>query len=249
MKRPRVSICLATYNGRRFVGEQILSLLPQLEPDDEIIVFDDGSSDGTPDIVRQFTDPRIRLHLRDNIGHVRNFERALYACAGEVVFLCDQDDIWHKGKIDQVCAVFQEFPDVAMVHHERELVDGEGASLGKGPRLGSGLKKGLGFLLRELGVPRIFGCCLAIRSRCLQVLLPFPPGIYAHDHWAAVIGSLDGGILFLPKALIRQRQHASNVTPKSGLPWRSRLKVRLLFVIMMFEGYRRVKRRAAASKS
>ena len=95
-----ISVCLATYNGARFVEKQLQSILVQLAPEDELIVCDDGSSDDTCNVIRRLADARIALHAySQNVGHVRNFERAISAAKGDFIFLSDQDDVWVPGKI------------------------------------------------------------------------------------------------------------------------------------------------------
>jgi glycosyltransferase involved in cell wall biosynthesis len=89
------SIVLATYQGERFIDEQLDSIVSQLSPNDEIILSDDASSDGTLHAVRERGDPRIRiLANRERVGYVRNFQRAISQVRGEYVFFSDQDDVW-----------------------------------------------------------------------------------------------------------------------------------------------------------
>lgn len=236
MKRATVSVCLTTYNGERFLRQQLRSVLSQLADGDELVVFDDGSSDLTLEIVSQLMDPRVKLHAAANVGHVKNFERALSVCTGQIVFLCDQDDIWCPTKIESVLSVFESHPTVSMVHHEREIIDSSGAVIGRGPELGSGTMAGHGFLFRQLIRPKVFGCCLAFRAACLRVLLPFPSCVYAHDHWATIVGALTGGVFFLSEPLIQYRQHSRNVTPKHALSFARRVVLRRYFLQMQMIG-------------
>ncbi|MEC5398145.1 glycosyltransferase family 2 protein [Uliginosibacterium sp. H1] len=225
-----VSVCMATYNGARFLREQLDSVLSQLGEGDELVVSDDGSTDATLEIISGLADPRVR-QVGDGRrrGYVGNFERALQSARGELVFLCDQDDIWAPEKLRRMRAAFAARPDVAMAHHERRLIDAEGSDLGPGPRLGDGVAAGLGFVLREGVKARMWGCALAMRRRALDRMLPFPRSVYAHDHWATIVGGLAGGILLVPEPLIFHRLHGANVTPKNGLPWSARVVVRLRY--------------------
>ncbi|PKO55579.1 MAG: alpha-L-Rha alpha-1,3-L-rhamnosyltransferase, partial [Betaproteobacteria bacterium HGW-Betaproteobacteria-21] len=94
-----ISVCMATYNGQRYVADQIKSVLPQLAPDDELVIADDASSDGTLAVIKGFDDPRICVLASEvRLGVVPTFERALSAARGEIVFLCDQDDVWLPNK-------------------------------------------------------------------------------------------------------------------------------------------------------
>ena len=90
----KISVCIATFNGEKFIQEQIQSILPQLGEDDEIVVSDDGSTDRTMEILELFKDKRIRLLVNEGKhGFIWNFENALRKAKGDVIFLCDQDDI------------------------------------------------------------------------------------------------------------------------------------------------------------
>src|SRR3954470_24164691 len=97
----RVSVCLAAHDGAHFVGEQVRSILDQLGPDDELVVVDDASTDGTVGIVESFHDPRIRQHRNGvNVGSVRTFERAMVLARGAYLLLADQDDVWVPGRLE-----------------------------------------------------------------------------------------------------------------------------------------------------
>ena len=106
MSSPRtVSVCMATYNGSRYVAEQLSSILAQLGARDEVVVVDDASADATVEIVRGIGDPRIVVHRNDrNLGYVRSFERAISLSTGDVIVLSDQDDIWIDGRRDRLVA-------------------------------------------------------------------------------------------------------------------------------------------------
>ena len=93
-----VSVCMATYNGEKYIREQIDSILPQLSDSDELVISDDGSSDSTIDIIQGYNDRRIRLYHNTRHGVTWNFENALRQSRGDVIFLADQDDVWKPGK-------------------------------------------------------------------------------------------------------------------------------------------------------
>jgi len=225
---------MATYNGARFLRHQLDSILSQLASDDELIVSDDGSTDTTLDILNSVADGRVRI-LSDGRrrGYVRNFERSLSCATGDVIFLSDQDDVWAAQKLEKMKSAFSAHPDVAMVHHERRLIDESGNGIGAGPSLGSGVHRGLLFVAREGIKARLWGCALGMRRRALAQMLPFPAAVYAHDHWATIVGGLEGGVLFLPERLIDHRLHGANVTPKHGLSWNRRVVVRFKYVQMI----------------
>ena len=94
-----ISVCIATYNGEKYLREQLDSILPQLAESDEVIVSDDGSTDGTIDLITSLNDPRIKIVSNSGRkGYVGNFENALKHTTGDYIFLSDQDDIWYPNK-------------------------------------------------------------------------------------------------------------------------------------------------------
>jgi len=231
----KVSVCLASYNGERYIAEQLRSILQQLSDGDELIVCDDGSRDRTREIVASFGDPRVVLRTFDaNVGHVRNFERAIASASGDLIFLSDQDDAWRPGKLAAMLAVFRDQPDVQLVHHALSTMDADGRVL---QPLWNPLHEGrpgrLRFLARQWLKCQVFGCALAFRRALLDVVLPFPPSAYAHDHWLAIAAAVRGPVYFLAAPLVSYRQHAANVTPKRGLSWAGRIAVRLRFLRMI----------------
>ena len=100
-----ISVCIATYNGEKYILEQILSILPQLKENDEIIVSDDSSTDTTLEIIKNINDKRIQIFKNTgNHGVNSNFDNALKRAHGEYIFLSDQDDVWLPGKVDRCLA-------------------------------------------------------------------------------------------------------------------------------------------------
>ncbi len=122
---------MAAFQGHRFIAAQIGSILDQLSENDEVIVVDDHSSDGTPDKVRSLSDPRIRLvESPTNQGIAKTFEEALSRASGSVIFLSDQDDIWMPGKVEKVLRAFESNPNAALVVSDALLVDEANNPLG-----------------------------------------------------------------------------------------------------------------------
>jgi glycosyltransferase involved in cell wall biosynthesis len=231
----RVSVCLAAYNGERFIAEQVRSILGQLSRLDELIICDDGSQDGTRDIVAAIDDSRLVLQsFSSNVGHVWNFERAIKSATGDLIFLSDQDDVWSSDKYRMVVDCFVKNPDVLLVQHALSTTDANGYTLAQlwNP-LHEGRQIRILYLLRQLVKCQVFGCAVAFRRSLIDVVLPFPVKTYAHDHWLAVAAGMCGSVFFLNKPLVRYRQHDANFTPKSGLHWRDRVSVRLRLLAMI----------------
>ena len=239
----KVSVCLAAYNGERFIVEQVRSILGQLSQLDELIICDDGSKDGTFGLVAAIDDSRLVLQsFSSNVGHVLNFEHAIKSATGDLIFLSDQDDVWSSEKYRIVVDCFMKNPDVIMIHHALSTTDVNGYTLAQlwNP-LHEGRQVPILYLLRQLVKCQVFGCAIAFRRSLIDVVLPFPAKTYAHDHWLAIAAGVCGPVFFLNKPLVRYRQHDANLTPKSGLQWRDRVSVRLRMLEMIsFAIFRRL---------
>ena len=207
-----ISVCMATYNGAAYVEEQMASVLGQLGPADEVVVSDDGSADGTVDLIVRLGDPRVRFVEGPPLRSAPyNLERALRAAAGDVVFLCDQDDVWLPGRVDRAVDLHAEH-DVVVV--DSCLIDSEGRVLV--PSVFGQWGGGPGFL-KNLYRNRYIGCCTSVSRRLLSLALPFPPSIPMHDSWIGLLGEATGSTCFHRETLVLYRQHEGNASP-AGRP-------------------------------
>lgn len=205
-----LSVCLAAYFGEKYIKEQLESILAQIGSDDEIIISDDGSQDDTINILLSFHDNRIViLHNHGKHGFVGNFENALEHAKGDVIFLADQDDIWHPSKVQRVLAALE---DNDIVVHNAELIDGSGKSLGE--TYYSTLHHHSGFWANLLK-SRYLGCCMAFRKEVLRYCLPFPKGVVAHDYWIGMMGMTKYRSIFINDVLISYRRHGDNASSSS----------------------------------
>ena len=204
---PLVSIALCTLNGEHYLPVQLESILAQTYSRLEVVVLDDGSTDATVGMLEDYArrDSRIRLHHNpQRLGFIRNFERAITLCTGELIALSDQDDIWHPEKIERL---LRHLNGHTLVYHDSELIDAEGNALGK--RITD-----LGAMLRgQHPLAFIFGNCvsghaLLFRRDLVRYLLPFPTCFY-HDQWLALIASSLGTIDFVEDCLVQYRRHES----------------------------------------
>jgi GT2 family glycosyltransferase len=221
--RRRLSVCMASYNGSRYIREQIDSILSQIEPGDELIVVDDCSGDDTPAIVRGFKDGRVRLVQNErNCGPVRTFERALECATGDVIFLSDQDDVWADDKVGSILAVFAQQPEVSLVFTDTEVIDATGTRLG---RSFLGETRSWGGLFTLIS-NRYLGCTMAFRRKVLDTVLPFPPDIPMHDSWIGLANILVGKSKFLDVQLVRYRRHSGNATGRKRLSLKAKVQHR-----------------------
>jgi glycosyltransferase involved in cell wall biosynthesis len=214
-RRP-LSVCMAAYNGARFIREQADSVLWQLGPDDELIVADDASQDETVRILEGLRDARVRvLRHQQNAGVKRAFENALQHATGEIIFLCDQDDVWREDKVERVLAVFANSPATTLVLTNAELIDGQGRPLGQMLHMGGHVPLGVAANLLK---NRYQGSTMAFRREILEAALPFPEGIPMHDSWIGMVNALVGRAAYLPQCLIYYRRHESNATSRRHGP-------------------------------
>ena len=120
-----ISVCMATYNGEKYLKDQLDSILKQIQSSDEVIISDDGSNDSTRYIIEKFQKEYKNIYLVDGPkrGVQKNFENALKHARGDILFLSDQDDIWMDGKVERVLKEFENSNTLCVVH-DAEIVDG-----------------------------------------------------------------------------------------------------------------------------
>jgi glycosyltransferase involved in cell wall biosynthesis len=207
--RPEVSVCLATYNGERFLRRQMDSVLTQLGRHDELVVTDDGSTDSTLQIVESYRDPRVKLlPFVQRLGSTRAFERSIAYATGEYIFLCDQDDVWFPDKIAVSVQMLQD-RDVLAVVSDARVIDADGETLIESYQSWRGSREGFWANWAKNG---FLGCCMAFRGSAKQILLPFPATINMHDEWIGLCCATAGLVRFTPRQLIAYRRHGGNVT-------------------------------------
>jgi glycosyltransferase involved in cell wall biosynthesis len=217
-------VILCTYNGSAFIIEQLESILKQTTRVNKISIYDDQSSDDTVPrihgfISRQAEDIQRLFNIqinRVNLGYARNFTEAMARSTKDVLFLCDQDDIWEPGKVEA-------FLDLLILHgsdmvfSDGEIIDHSGLALGRGTVFKSyGLTKNSVSCFRERGFELLMkrnyinGAATAVRRIAAQNALPLPCDM-PHDYWIAIWCSLHNGIVATPQILYRYRQHQGNV--------------------------------------
>ena len=203
-----ISVCVATFNGARHVVDQLQSILPQLSGDDEVIVSDDGSSDATVELVCSLKDSRIRMLCGEGgLGVVRNFERALGAVRGSLVFLCDQDDVWLPNKVNIFVNALR---SADLVVSDCHVTDGELRNTytsffslrGSGPGV-----------LKNVWRNSYLGCCMAFRREILKAALPFPRTVPMHDMWIGLLADLLYRVVFVETPTLLYRRHGGNASP------------------------------------
>ncbi len=225
-----ISVCMATYNGERFLAEQVASILPQLGANDELIVLDDASRDGTVALLERLGDPRVKIHRNErNLGHVQTFSKVLSLAANPVILMADQDDVWLDGRVE---AMRQALTDKLLVSTNSDFMDGEGRPI-------SPLHTGLEAAQSEkyaANIARIFsgkafydGCAMGLRAELRPLILPIPTYVESHDLWIAMAANLAKSNIHVPRATLRRRVHGGNASV-GRRPLASKLWSRWVFV-------------------
>lgn len=225
-----ISVAVVTYNGAQYLREQLDSILANMELGDELVVSDDGSTDGTCEILRMYQeqDARIRVTEGPGLGVIANVEHALTQCRGDYIFLSDQDDVWMPDKAEKVMAVMREQNAVLVVHDAR-VMDGMCREVLM-PSFFDYRHSGRG-ALKNIVKNTYMGCCMAFSREVLPCVLPIPKDIPMHDQWIGVKCDLKyRRTVFLREPLILYRRHGRNVSDFSHNSFGTMIKNRLIFI-------------------
>lgn len=206
-----ISIVLATYNGEKYLREQLDSIIAQSVSDWELVISDDGSTDLTIEIIEFYKQKDSRIQLIKNVGRhgcAENFENALIHCLGEYIAFCDQDDVWEPDHLEHLYSILG---DKSVAFANSEAVDSELKSLNFfwGEKFFIAEKNLSDKLFLHLIFLNFMQGAAILFKRDLLKFLPFPNGIF-HDHWAAISAVLNDGIAYSAKSILKYRQHNSN---------------------------------------
>jgi glycosyltransferase involved in cell wall biosynthesis len=234
-----VSVCMATYQGERYVERQLRSILEQLGATDEVIVVDDCSTDRTVELIENLNDPRIVIHRNPaNRREVYSFGRAIEIASGGIVFLADQDDVWLPGRVQLMIARLRE-SGAALITSNFEWMDAcerplDVAFDGVSSAASACHFRNIADIF--IGKTNYFGCAMAFRRELIPVITPIPPYVESHDLWIALAANQLGSNLHIDDKTLRKRRHGNNTT--STVSNRSvflKLRSRLIFVRSMIE--------------
>lgn len=229
-----ISVCLASYNGEKYIHQQVESILAQLSDVDELVISDDQSTDKTIDIIRSFQDKRIKLYIHDKKEEkviwdysTRNFENALIHAKGDIIFLSDQDDVFLPGKVEQMSRLLKNPFDLVICNCK--ICDSE-LNDSRNTYFEANVTKSYFDAFTRF---RMLGCCMAFRKELLQKSLPFPKTKVGHDLWLFLMAKHYGNIVYVNEPLHLFRRHEDSVTTcgnKSNYSFLFRVYYRLYIV-------------------
>ena len=206
-----VSIAICTYNGEEFLIKQLESLVNQTYPDLEIVAVDDASSDNTWEILKSYEQRYSFFKAyknENNLGYVKNFEKAIKLCSGQYIALSDQDDIWELNKIE---VLVKNIHDHQLIYHNSDFIDESDRQM-----VDITVRDHYKFHEGDSNLPFLISNCIPghtmlFDKSILEHIFPFDKEFH-HDWWIAFIAATVGKIKSIPDVLVHYRQHGSNVT-------------------------------------
>lgn len=210
-----ISIAMTTYNGEKYLHEQIDSILTQTITDFELVVCDDCSTDSTISILNEFAnkDQRVKVVRNEsNLGYVRNFEKAIKLCSGDYIALSDQDDIWLPTHLEVLYKVISE-GNYTLVGANAELVTSDNKDIGSKLINNGHLPQAQNDFNVMLLYKNVFqGAACIFKKDLIEKALPFPENMKYHDWWLALVASEMTGVSYVDVPILRYRQHGNNAS-------------------------------------
>lgn len=231
-----ISVCMASYNGEKYIEQQIISILKQLSDDDELIISDDSSTDNTIKLIKKINDPRIKIYFNESEkGYTNNFENALKHANGEYIFISDQDDVWIDGKISACLAQLEKYQ---MVITDAEIVDSELNPIYNSHFAYTSVRSGF---WNNFSKTRYIGACMAFRRCVLDKAIPIPENrsLCAYDYWLAIVSELYFKVGLIQTPYLKYRRHENNAS--SGGLEKSNITLLKKIVKRVYCGYHLVK--------
>lgn len=231
-----ISVAMAVYNGEAYLAAQLDSILSQLSEEDEVVISDDGSVDGTRELLSEYAarDSRIRLINGPREGIIANFEHAIRECRGEYIFLSDQDDVWKEDKVEKVLKAFSDTGAALVMHDAVVMNDDLTEVIYPSFFRFRGCKSGF---FASILKNRYIGCCMAFRADLRKDFLPIPRVIQMHDQWIGLqCDRYRRGTVLLDTPLLAYRRHggANSDFSHNSVPTMLRNRLILLRELMKF---------------
>lgn len=226
-----LSVAMCTYNGAKYIEEQLQSILDQELPVGEIVVCDDGSKDDTINIVKGIASKHAEIvwNIQENIpnlGVTKNFEKAISLCTGDYIFLSDQDDVWYTNKTKVIVDFFNNHPNINIVFSDADIIDEKGKLLTRHSLLEAWNLLPDDFFWESYSLEsmmfcnRATGATMAFRQFCSEDFLPFDDDTRClHDYQIAMYACVNDSLGLIKVPLIQYRQHDKNVMGVSQDNW------------------------------
>lgn len=233
-----ISVAMATYNGAKYLEEQLFSIINQTFLPQEIIIVDDFSTDRTVEIIERIKEkyPFITLYKNEaNLGPIKTFKEAVLKCNYNYIALCDQDDIWEENKLE-LC--FKELKDIdinnkpSLVFSDLKMIDTDGNLIGNSFWNVQGYNPVKTKLQSLLIGNVVTGCTIMMNEKMKKEIAKMPNDIIMHDYWLALIAFSIGNFKVINETPIRYRVHVNSVTLKSKITFIERVK---LFLAVFFD--------------
>ena len=230
-RREPISVCLAVYNGAAYLRSQVESILAELDAEDELLAWDDCSTDDSAAVIERFADPRIVVHrgLR-NQGVNRTFESLLGLARHNLIFMADQDDVWLPGRVDAMIGGLQT-NQAWLVSSNTGFIDNHGSQINhenfplRAPDSNRCWNNIAAIFRGRIGY---YGCAMVLRRQLFGLVLPFPRGMESHDLWIAMCANLAGRNCHLECDTLNRRIHGENASVISR-SFYSKIRSRLIF--------------------
>lgn len=225
-----ISIAMTTYNGEKYLREQIDSILNQSYKDFELIICDDCSTDSTVQIIKSYTDSRITLFINDtNLGFKKNFEKAIKLCSGDYIALSDQDDIWKNNKLE-LCV--NNINDYDLICTNSVIINSENISQNYTMKDVLKIKKipndQFKIFSHLIFTNFVQGSTVLAKRDFILSTLPIPENFGYHDYWFGIMASINNGIKYLDISTLNYRKHESQITINTYEIFNQELKHRIL---------------------
>lgn len=214
-----ISVCIATYNGEKYLRRQIDSIMCQMGFDDELVISDDSSTDGTVDIIQSCHDQRIKLYEGQKFhSPIFNFENAIKHAKGDIIFLADQDDKWWPDRVENALKMHKSGYDLVIcntrtVYHDH-VEDGRLNPFGR-------------CYLLNLWKPAYIGCTMSFNREILEMVLPFPKSIAMHDLWIGLLAQRNYKCGYIEEPLIEYNRHEESFVARHPMSTTKRIQYRL----------------------
>lgn len=239
--RGKISVCMATCNGERFIKEQLDSILIQISTEDEVVISDDGSTDETLKIIKRINDSRIKIFnhvpntaLKSYEKVSANFFNAINHAKGDFLFLVDQDDIWMENKV-KICV--DALLSYDLILHDCKVVKENLEVIHPSYFKFNNSQKGI---LRNVYKNAYLGCCMAFRKEIATKAIGINSFCVPHDIWLGLTAELSGKVKFLNEPLLLYRRHYENISYSAGKSKNSfanKILYRIKLVIIFIKHY------------